>query len=265
MFEAMVLWDDIVAAATPISSIHVSDKGRFGFSHIDAKEQGVEALGYVVINRVLGGVLQSALRKVDTLDMFCPAQIIAARLAPDEAVVTLQEDDESQRELTCSLLVAADGANSAVRAMIGITASRVSYEQRAIIGNLLTEKPLQNRAYERFTEHGPLAILPVTDGRAGFVWNVAERDAERVLALGDDEFLGELQQEFGNRLGTFSRVGQRASYRLQHKDLILVCATLRRCAIASLMRAQALPKRRTSVTSWYWRDIRPGAAMIRES
>lgn len=214
MFEAMVLWDDIVAAATPISSIHVSDKGRFGFSHIDAKEQGVEALGYVVINSVLGGVLQSALRKVDTLDMFCPAQIIAARLAPDEAVVTLQEDDESQRELTCSLLVAADGANSAVRAMIGITASRVSYEQRAIIGNLLTEKPLQNRAYERFTEHGPLAILPVTDGRAGFVWNVAERDAERVLALGDDEFLGELQQEFGNRLGTFSRVGQRASYPL---------------------------------------------------
>ena len=214
MFEALALWEDIVVAATPISSIHVSDKGRFGFSHIDAKEQGVEALGYVVINRVLGGVLQSALRNVETLDMFCPARIVAARLAPDKAVVTLREDDESQYEMTCSLLVAADGANSAVRAMIGITASRASYEQRAIIGNLLTEKPLQNRAYERFTENGPLAILPVTDGRAGFVWNVAERDAERVLALGDDEFLSELQQEFGNRLGAFSRVGQRASYPL---------------------------------------------------
>ena len=59
MFEAMGLWNEIVAASTPITNIHVSDKGRFGFSHIDAEEQKVEALGYVVINRVLGQVLQS--------------------------------------------------------------------------------------------------------------------------------------------------------------------------------------------------------------
>ena len=64
MFEAMGLWPEIVAASTPIRRIHVSDQGRFGFSHIDAEEQGVEALGYVVINRVLGGVLQSALDDV---------------------------------------------------------------------------------------------------------------------------------------------------------------------------------------------------------
>ena len=64
MFEAMGLWPDIVAASTPIKSIHVSDKGRFGFSHIDAVQQKVEALGYVVINRVLGQVLQDALKEV---------------------------------------------------------------------------------------------------------------------------------------------------------------------------------------------------------
>ena len=61
MYEAMGLWDDILAAATPVTRIHVSDQGRFGFSHIDAEEQKVEALGYVVINRVLGSVLQTAL------------------------------------------------------------------------------------------------------------------------------------------------------------------------------------------------------------
>jgi 2-octaprenyl-6-methoxyphenol hydroxylase len=213
MFEAMGLWDKVLAAATPITHIHVSDRGRFGFAHIDAQEQGVEALGYVVINRVLGGVLQQSLDDVANLDIMCPARIVAAKLGPANAVVTVDQDG-AQCDLSCDLLVAADGSNSAVRAMIGITAKQVSYEQRAVIGNLLPELPLQNCAYERFTEQGPLAILPVADGRAGFVWTVQERDADRVLALSDEEFLAELQQTFGNRLGTFSRVGKRASYPL---------------------------------------------------
>jgi len=213
MFEAMGLWEDILSAATPITHIHVSDRGRFGFAHIDAQEQGVEALGYVVINRVLGGVLQRSLDDVSNLDIVCPARIVSAKLGPAEAVVTVDQDG-AQRDLTCGLLVAADGSNSAVRSMIGITADQVSYKQRAVIGNLLPELPMQNRAYERFTEHGPLAILPVAEGRAGFVWNVQERDADRVLSLSDEDFLAELQQAFGNRLGTFSRVGKRASYPL---------------------------------------------------
>ena len=74
MFTAMGLWPDIVAASTPITEIHVSDQGRFGFSHIDADEQGVEALGYVVVNRVLGNVLQDALRETAGIDVLCPAR-----------------------------------------------------------------------------------------------------------------------------------------------------------------------------------------------
>jgi 2-octaprenyl-6-methoxyphenol hydroxylase len=213
MFEAMGLWDRIVAAATPITHIHVSDRGRFGFAHIDAAEQGVEALGYVVINHVLGSVLQKSLDKTENVNILCPARMVAAKLGPQAAIVSVDVGGTTF-ELTSDLLVAADGANSAVRSMIGITADQVSYSQRVVIGNLLPEIPLRNRAFERFTEQGPLAILPVADGRAGFVWNVAERDAERVLALDDDAFLSELQQTFGNRLGTFSRVGKRASYSL---------------------------------------------------
>ena len=213
MFEAMGLWDDIVAAATPIERIHVSDRGRFGFSHIDAEEQGVEALGYVVINRVLGRVLQAALADLDELKVLCPARIMAAETGTERVRVTIDEDGKAAL-LNCDLLVAADGANSTVRDMIGITADQVAYGQRAVIGNLLTEKPLDNCAYERFTEHGPLALLPMTEGRAGFVWTVSEQDADRVLTLDDGAFLGHLQQQFGNRLGLFSRVGQRAAYPL---------------------------------------------------
>jgi 2-octaprenyl-6-methoxyphenol hydroxylase len=214
MFEAMGLWDDIVAASTPITRIHVSDKGRFGFSHIDAEEQGVEALGYVVINRVLGGVLQAALNDVDGLDFLCPARIVAAKLADRETRVTVDAGNGQIRELGSKLIVAADGANSSVREMIGISSLQEEYGQRAIIGNLLPEKPLENCAYERFTEQGPLALLPVADGRAGFVWNVSEQDADRVLQLEDDAFLAELQRAFGYRQGEFSRVGKRASYPL---------------------------------------------------
>ena len=84
-FEAIGLWPEIVAASTPIKNIHISDKGRFGFAHIDASEQKVEALGYVVINRVLGQVLQSSLADVDGLDLWCPAKICAVSAA-DESI-----------------------------------------------------------------------------------------------------------------------------------------------------------------------------------
>ena len=86
--------------------------------------------------------------------------------------------------------------------------------QGAIIGNLLPEKTLQNVAYERFTDKGPLALLPIADERAAFIWNVSECDAAAILNLGDDAFISELQQAFGFRLGRFSRVGKRAAYPL---------------------------------------------------
>ena len=224
MFEAMGLWPDIRAAATPIRGIHVSDQGRFGFSHIYAEQQGVDALGYVVINRVLGDVLQRALEALDDVDVLCPATIIDIELAPDAAAVTVDADGAAHG-LACSLLVAADGANSRVREMMGITAQQSPYGQRAVIGNLLPEKDIANMAYERFTPHGPLAVLPVADGRAAFVWTVSEDDAERVLALGDAEFLAELQQQFGYRLGAFSRVGERSGYPLVLSKALRLTAT----------------------------------------
>jgi len=224
MFEAMGLWDEVVAASTPISSIHVSDKGRFGFSHIEAEEQGVEALGYVVINRVLGKVLQSNLGTAPNVDVLCPARIEDIELGPDQASAVVNIGD-SDKILKCKLLVAADGANSAVREMMGISAQKREYAQRAVIGNLLPEKGLNNRAFERFTPQGPLAILPVAEGRAGFVWTVSEQDADRVLELDDEEFLTEIQEEFGYRLGKFSRVGTRAAYPLILSKALRLTAT----------------------------------------
>lgn len=224
MFEAMGLWDEIVAASTPIRNIHVSDQGRFGFSHIDAEEQGVEALGYVVINRVLGGVLQSALDRCNGVEVLCPARIVSVDLDESRATAIVEVAGESQA-LMCKLVVAADGANSTVREMMGISAQKRDYGQRAVIGNLLPEKCIGQRAFERFTAQGPLALLPVADDRAGFVWTVSEEDSERVMALDDAAFLGELQAAFGYRLGTFSQIGKRACYPLALSKALRLIAT----------------------------------------
>lgn len=213
MFAAMGLWPDIVAASTPIKSIHVSDKGRFGFSHIDAAQQKVEALGYVVINRVLGQVLQDALAEVDGLDLICPGTITALDSTANHVEVTINAADKP-RSLSCKLLVAADGANSTVRDMIGISATRVAYGQWAVIGNVLPSIPPDNRAFERFTDTGPVAMLPVADDRAGFVWMLSPDSAKEMLSLTDAEFTARLQDTFGYRLGRFSKVGKRAAYPL---------------------------------------------------
>jgi len=214
MFEAMGLWPEVAAASTPIGSIHVSDRGRFGFSHIDAAEQKVEALGYVVINRVLGEVLMNALSVLDRVDVLCPARITGVQ-SFDSHVVASVEEGPALRNLSCSLLVAADGAKSTVRELIGIRSTRVDYRQSAVIGNLLPELPMSNRAFERFTASGPLALLPVTDGRAAFVWSLAAEEGAAVMQLSAADFTEKLQSAFGYRLGRFDKVGARASYPLE--------------------------------------------------
>jgi 2-octaprenyl-6-methoxyphenol hydroxylase len=213
MYEAMGLWPAVVAASTPIKHIHVSDQGRFGFSHIDAEEQKVEALGYVVINRVLGQVLQKSIADIDSLDWVSPASIVELTRTGDAQIVTIEQSGE-RRELACRLLVAADGANSQVRKMLGIGAAKVDYNQMAVVGNLLPQKPINNIAYERFTASGPLALLPIADSRAAFVWTLPPEEAARVLKLPDEEFTHRLRTEFGGRLGEFSKVGRRAAYPL---------------------------------------------------
>ncbi len=213
-FEAMGLWPKIVAASTPIQSIHVSDKGRFGFAHIDAAEQGVEALGYVCINRVLGGVLAEALDAASNVTLHAPARIVGVDTVDGQRAVRVQTADGDDDVFTTALLVVADGARSSVRDMLGIGAVVEDYGQTALIGNLLTELPNEGRAYERFTESGPIAMLPINNGRTAFVWILETSAAEALLELDDAAFTASLREAFGTRLGDFSRIGRRSSYPL---------------------------------------------------
>ena len=111
--------------------------------------------------------------------------------------------------------MAADGVDSRTRAMLGIKATVEDYEQVAIVSNVIPEKHHADTAYERFTESGPLALLPHTEQRCVLVFTVAAEDADNYLQMDEQCFLNSLMERFGRRLGKFSKLGQRKSYPLK--------------------------------------------------
>jgi 2-octaprenyl-6-methoxyphenol hydroxylase len=212
-FKTLGVWAAMERESAPIRKIHVSDQGRFGTARIDAAEQGLEALGYVVPNRVIGAALWQGLARAQGVEVIAPAQVTANEL--DGATRTIRYDSNgASHALTARLVVAADGVRSVVREQAGIEADHLEYEQVALTAVMTTQRFHDYVAYERFTEDGPIAILPLTDGRCGMVWTRKPEDVARLLALPDDEFLREFQAAFGFRLGRFVRIGQRASYNL---------------------------------------------------
>jgi 2-octaprenyl-6-methoxyphenol hydroxylase len=214
IFAALGVWPLIERSATPIRRIHVSDRGRFGFARIDAREQGMPQLGYVVVNRIMGEALWRRL-SATKIKVYAPAEVVALTLEGDRQVATLSSKEESLAcDLRCRLVVAADGARSAVRDAAGIGASVKDYGQTAIVANLAPQRFHDHVAYERFTPDGPIALLPLSDARVGLVWVVAPELADKLMSLPDAEFVLKLQDAFGLRLGRFSRLGKRYAYPL---------------------------------------------------
>ena len=207
-----------LCGATPIERIHISDRGRFGFAHLSAADAGVEALGWVVENRALGQALRLALEEVENLTLLMPATMEDIALTPERATVSVRQADV-RRQLTARLVVAADGARSVARERLGIVATTRDYGQSALVTNVTPEYPHRNVAYERFTDSGPVALLPMSDNRCAVVWSAVPEQAEALKALGDAEFLVRLEERFGARLGRLRKVGRRGVYPLTRTDV----------------------------------------------
>ena len=215
IFSAMELWPQLSAQAQPIHTIHVSDRGHFGATRLHHSEENVEALGYVIENRTLGTELMSRLQQLPQIDYLCPAQL--ENLQQDEhGVEVFIRHQTAIKKLRCKLLIAADGAMSRTRELAGLQLQRSDYGQSAIIANVQTEYAHNNVAYERFTETGPLAFLPMTQNRCSVVWTVRTDQAAAVMALDDKNFSAQLQQRFGFRLGHIVRSGKRHLYPLAY-------------------------------------------------
>jgi 2-octaprenyl-6-methoxyphenol hydroxylase len=166
---ALGLWDELAPEAGPIRSIHVSDAGHFGFARLEAREQGVEAFGYVLANRALGAALWNKLSGAAQLTLCVPGRVEALQIAAAGVHLGVAGADGEVREYRARLVVGADGAHSQVRAAAGIGAAIEDYEQVALVANVASDQPHDERAFERFTPHGPLAVLPLHNGTLAVV------------------------------------------------------------------------------------------------
>jgi len=209
IYQRLGLWERIAERAEPILRIHVSERGSFGAARLDSASEGVEALGYVVENAWIGHCLWQALDD-QVVVRHCPAEV--ERLEPIATGYRLSFTDGQQLE--CDLTVLADGGRSGLREQLGIQVSRRPYGQTALIANITPGKPHGGLAFERFTEDGPMALLPLQDDRCALVWTRSQVDAARLAQAHEAVFLAELQEAFGYRLGALQQVGARHLYPL---------------------------------------------------
>ena len=217
IYEQMQVWDELQQWLCAIDSIHVSNRGRFGSTLLQAGDYGWPALGYVVENAWLGNTLIQALYRQGRVEVRSPAKVLGA--SASEGGVSLRLECAGDSTLQAGLLLVADGANSGLREELGVAVEEKSYRQHALIANIATAQPHQGCAYERFTDEGPLALLPLLPGpggehRSALVWTLPPEQATQLQACSEQAFLQQLQERFGYRLGRLLQVGERHSYAL---------------------------------------------------
>ncbi|MRS14279.1 2-octaprenyl-6-methoxyphenyl hydroxylase [Enterobacteriaceae bacterium RIT691] len=204
------IWQAIKECATAIRTVHVSDRGHAGFVTLEAGDYQLPALGQVVELHDVGQRLFALLRKAPGVTLHCPARVAHFSRSQEQVDVTL----DNGSVLSGKLLVAADGSRSALGEQCGIAWQQQPYEQLAVIANVTTSVAHDGRAFERFTQHGPLAMLPMSDGRCSLVWCHPLEDRDEILRWSDARFCDELQKAFGWRLGRITHSGSRSAYPL---------------------------------------------------
>ncbi len=203
--------DALEQHGVPITSIHVSDRGRFGRVLLEADQHGLDWFGRVIEAWRLGQALLQLAQDCSQIHWLSPVRLDSIKSRDGNIELSL----DGHGAITTRLLVGADGASSKVRDLLSLPATRHDYQQTAVICNATPGKAHQGRAYERFTTTGPLALLPQAGQRVGVVWTVSDQQAEDLLKMDDADFMARLQQRFGYRLGYFQRVGERTSYPLK--------------------------------------------------
>ena len=211
--ESLGVWAQVESNPAEIERIHISRRGDFGSVKLDAGKLGLPAFGAVLPARELGNALLHRLDACSTLDRIAPAQLVGIDGHKDRIDLALRAG-AGERRLSTRLLVGADGTGSFVREKAGIGVQRTDYAQSAFVTTVTTEHALNGTAYERFTDSGPVALLPMGRNRAGLILSVPADDSERVALLDDAAFLALVHERFGYRVGRLSRPGKRKPYPL---------------------------------------------------
>jgi 2-octaprenyl-6-methoxyphenol hydroxylase len=213
IFRALGIWQQIEAQAAPIRHIHVSSRGRWGVTRLQATEYQLDALGYVIESQALGRCLLDAVEASSQIKL--QQNAIFESITQDTTVNIAYRRNRRLTRLEAKLALIADGARSPARAALGIGHQTIDYGQAVVISNVEVSKPKIDTAYERFTAQGPLAMLPLGGKRYACVWTLTPQLAAQACAQDDAEFGAALQDCFGFRLGLIERVGERFSIPIQ--------------------------------------------------
>lgn len=240
IYEKMQVWEDLQKRLCAIEHIHVSSRGRFGSTLLQAEDYGWPALGYVVENAWLGNTLIQALYRQARVEVRSPARVLEATAAGSGVSLRLEGDVDT--DIDTALLLVADGASSGLRDQLGVAVEEKPYQQHALVANIASAEPHRGIAYERFTDTGPLALLPLLAGpggehRSALVWTLEPESALRLQACPEGEFLTALHDRFGYRLGRLLQVGERHSYPLA---LVQSCEQVRQGIVVMGNAAHAL-------------------------
>ena len=215
IFHHLDVWPAMVRRGiSPFRDMRVWDAGGSGRIHFDAAEIGAAHLGHVIENRVIQAALLEGMQRHDNVDLLTPASVETMTVTDERVMLTLNDGNS----VTARLLVGADGGNSPVRELAGITTSGWQYRQQAVVANVATELPHQECAWQRFLSGGPLAFLPLANGHSAIVWSTTPQHAESLLAMNETEFMAAVTEAFDSRLGRVTATSQRAAFplRLQH-------------------------------------------------
>jgi 2-octaprenyl-3-methyl-6-methoxy-1,4-benzoquinol hydroxylase/2-octaprenylphenol hydroxylase len=214
LFDRLDIWKEIAAArANAYRRMRVWDALAPGQLAFDAADEGRAALGWIVENRLIQSVLWQALQREARIALHCPAKVTGTDATDDRRTLTLDDDTS----VAARLVVAADGADSVLRGLLGIATRDRDYGQRAVVAHVATERAHESTAWQRFVPGGTIAFLPLADGRSSIVGSVSQTDAERLLALDDEAFCAELGAAFDFRLGRITATTERASFPLRMK------------------------------------------------
>lgn len=213
LLEDLGVWTSIRASrASPYAQMHVWDAASGAAIHFDAAQQDRDLLGYIVENNLVQWQLWQALESAGVRRL-CPAQVSGYEVLEDRVQLSLQGAEAET--ISARLLVAADGAASPLRAMAGIETHGRDYAQRGVVAHVTTERAHEGTAWQRFLDTGPLALLPLADGRSSIVWSLPEAEALRVLALDDQAFFDALGVASDFRLGRITGATARAAFPLR--------------------------------------------------
>ena len=218
ILEQLGVWQSLAAHATAINTIHVSQKGGIGRSVLSAKDYQQEALGYVLSYGALSTVLNAQIVNFPGIHFVDEAQAESIIHNPANANVRYLRNGESH-DMQSALVVLADGGRSLEEAA-GLQRDTKEYGHDALISKISAELPHNNIAYERFTAHGPMALLPNGERDFSLVWTGKKSYIAPLLELTDAEFLTQFHAAFGDRVGRFLSVEKRMTFPLKLSQLL---------------------------------------------